>query len=151
MKLTDVTNEKLVMINTEFNSKEECIDALCERLAQAGKIKNIDDFKQAVRVENGLYVVTEGTNAWLSAKVIQSVDLGTHTLFLADVEDGAVLSETPSTTYAYYQSNIKPKPQQTKKTGWRCRICGYIYEGEELPADFVCPICKHGAADFEKI
>ena len=119
---------------------------------QSGKDKDkFEDFQNVQRKENGLYVITEGTNAWLSAKVIQSIDLGSHTLFLAEVEDGEVISESPSATYAYYQNVIKPKAETTKKTGWRCRICGYIYEGEELPADFICPICKHGAEDFEKI
>lgn len=119
---------------------------------QSGKDKDkFEDFQNVQRKENGLYVITEGTNAWLSAKVIQSIDLGSHTLFLAEVEDGEVISESPSATYAYYQNVIKPKTETTKKTGWRCRICGYIYEGEELPADFICPICKHGAEDFEKI
>lgn len=108
------------------------------------------DYKNMSRSENGLYYVTVGINAVISAKVYQMIDMGTHTLFLADVEDSMVLSEIPSATYAYYQDHIKPKPEK-KQTGWRCRICGYVYEGEELPADFICPICKHGAEDFEKI
>ncbi len=84
----------------------------------------------------------------------QIVDLGTHTLFIATVEDMEVLSEVPSATYTYYQSHIKPKPEKPKaagKTVWRCVVCGYIYEGEELPADFICPLCKHPASDFEKV
>lgn len=107
------------------------------------------------RSANGLYVVTAGTNAYLSASVEQTVDLGTHTLFIAGLEDMETLSQTPSATYAYYHSSIKPKPQAPAKpagkTAWRCIICGYIYEGEELPADFICPLCKHPASDFEKI
>ena len=105
------------------------------------------------RSANGLYYVTQGVNAFISAKVEQAIDLGTHTLFIASVEDMEVLSAAPSATYAYYQSSIKPKPEQKKaegKTAWRCTICGYIYEGEELPADFICPWCKHPASDFEK-
>ena len=114
------------------------------------------DFTDMKRSENGLYYVTSGTNAYLSGKVEQTVDLGTHTLFIAEVTDLETLSQVPSTTYNYYQSNIKPKPQdagapKTGKVVWRCRICGYEYEGEELPADFICPICKHGASDFEKV
>lgn len=108
------------------------------------------DYQSMSRSENGIYYVTEGTNAVLSARVYQMIDMITHTLFLADVEDGIVLSDIPSATYAYYQKHIKPKPEK-KQTGWRCRICGYVYEGEELPTDFICPICKHGAEDFEKI
>ena len=79
------------------------------------------------------------------------MDLGTHTLFLADVTDGEVLDSAASATYAYYHSNIKPAPAKEEKKGWRCKICGYIYEGDVLPEDFICPVCKHGAADFEKI
>ena len=107
------------------------------------------------RSENGLLYVTAGTNAFISAKVEQMLDLGSHTLFIAAVEDMDVLADVPSTTYDYYQKNIKPKPEEKKektgKTIWRCTICGYEYEGEELPADFICPICKHPASDFEKV
>lgn len=112
------------------------------------------DFSDCKRSANGLYYITAGTNAYLSAAVEQSIDLGSHTLFIAAVEDMEVLSQESSATYAYYQSQIKPKPAQTKSTGktaWRCRVCGYVYEGEELPADFICPLCKHPASDFEKI
>lgn len=108
-------------------------------------------YNHFIRSENGLYYVTEGVNAFMSAKVINTVDLGTHTLFIAEVTDGATLDSAPSATYAYYHSNIKPKPQKPKKTVWRCKICGYEYEGEELPADYTCPLCKHPAEDFEKI
>ena len=101
--------------------------------------------------ENGIYYLTENTSAYLSGKTVQEIDLGTHTLFLADVTDANVLSGKEAVTYAYYQANIKPKPENTEKKGYRCRICGYVYEGEELPADYICPICKHGASDFEKI
>ena len=108
------------------------------------------------RTESGDIIITEGTNAFISAKVCQMTDLGTHTMFIADVEDMEVLSDAPSATYEYYQSNIKPKPEAVGtapdgQTIWRCVICGYEYVGEELPEDFVCPVCKHGAADFEKV
>lgn len=105
------------------------------------------------RAENGVAFITEGTNAVLSARVVQSVDLGTHTMFICDVTGGRVLGGAPSATYAYYHAHIKPAPQPRKaeKTVWRCKVCGYEYEGEELPADFVCPVCKHGAADFERV
>lgn len=78
-------------------------------------------------------------------------DLGTHLLFLAEVVDGDVTGEDESLTYAYYHANIKPKPQAQAKKGWRCTICNYVYEGEELPPDFICPICKHGVSDFIKL
>lgn len=106
------------------------------------------------RSANGLYYITAGTNAYISATVEQTVDLGTHMLFIAAVDDMELLSKDPSATYAYYQSRIKPKPAQKSsagKTAWRCTVCGYIYEGEELPVDFTCPLCKHPASDFEKI
>lgn len=109
------------------------------------------EFDACDRSENGIAYLNKYANAFLSGKVVQTVDLGSHTLFIADVTDGEVLSSVPSVTYAYYHKNIKPQPQATKAKGWRCKICGYIYEGEELPADFICPICKHGAADFERI
>ena len=102
----------------------------------------------------GIPYVTQGTNAWLSCKVVSATDLGTHTLFLADVLDGGVLSGAPSATYAYYQAHIKPKPAASapaasEKKRWVCTVCGYVYEGDELPADYICPLCKHPASDFE--
>lgn len=122
---------------------------------QSGRdVDKTKDYMGLRRGDNGvLYLSSSDTNAYLSAKVFQSVDLGTHTMFLADVTDAQVLSDVPSATYTYYQEHIKPKPQDTAapKTGWRCIICGYIYEGEELPPDFICPLCKHGVTDFEKI
>jgi rubrerythrin len=124
---------------------------------QSGRdVDKFADFSDCKRAENGTMIVTAGTNAYLCGKVFQTVDLGTHTLFIADVTDMDVLSDVPSATYAYYQSNIKPKPaapakSEEGKTYWRCRICGYIYEGEVLPDDFICPICKHPASDFEKV
>jgi len=105
------------------------------------------------RSENGLLYITEGTSAWFSASVEQAIDLGSHTMFIASVEEMDVLSEERPTTYAYYQSNIKPKPEKTAsagKTVWRCTVCGFVYEGEELPEDFICPLCKHPASDFER-
>ncbi len=100
--------------------------------------------------------ITEGTNAYIHGEVIETVDVGTHTIFICDVMDMKVLSDVASATYAYYHEHIKPQPEKTKsevtgKTAWRCTICGHIYEGEELPEDYVCPLCKHPASDFEKI
>lgn len=101
------------------------------------------------RSENGLIYIAEETNAFLSAKVVSMTDLGTHTLFLADVTDGAVLSEEESVTYSYYQKNIKTAPAAAAvKKGFVCTVCGYIYEGDTLPEDFICPWCKHPASDF---
>lgn len=105
------------------------------------------------RSANGLRYLSEYTNAFISAKVISAEDYGTHTLFVADITEAKVLSAEPSVTYAYYFEHIKPKPQPTAETkkGWVCKICGYVYEGEDLPADFICPLCKHGAEDFEPL
>ena len=100
--------------------------------------------------DNGLPYISGGTNAYLSAKVISTVDLGTHTLFIAEVTDGKVISDDTSATYDYYHKHIKEAPAKKAK-GWVCKICGYVYDGDTLPEDFVCPICKHGAADFEKL
>ena len=103
------------------------------------------------RSENGLNYLTEMANTVLSGRVVASVDCGTHTVFFAEVTEAKVLSKAPSVTYAYYFAHIKPAPQPAKKKGWVCKICGYVYEGEVLPPDFICPICKHGAADFEPL
>lgn len=119
---------------------------------QSGKtVDKFADYAECQRAENGVYYITKGTNAYISAKVADKIDCGTHTMFIADVTEAQVLSEDVSVTYDYYQKNIKPKPEAPKKSGYRCRICGYIYEGDVLPDDFICPICKHGASDFEKI
>ena len=104
-----------------------------------------------VRGENGICYIPTYTNAYLGGEVFETVDLGSHTLFLARVTEGEVLSGNPSVTYADYHASIKPKPQPAKKKGWRCKVCGYVYEGEELPADFTCPLCKHGPEDFEPV
>lgn len=103
------------------------------------------------RSDNGLVYVTEGVNAVLCAKVEQTVDLGSHTLFIAEVTDAFTVNDAPSATYSFYQARIKPAPQKTSKKGWICTICGYIYEGEVLPPDFICPVCKHPASDFRPL
>lgn len=124
---------------------------------QSGRDADKFDGFQAhtVRGENGILRVTRGVNAWLSCKVVETLDLGSHTLFLAEVEDGDLLTKAPSATYAYYQSSIKPKPQAPKepaaKKRWVCTVCGYIYEGDFLPDDFICPLCKHPASDFAPV
>ena len=105
------------------------------------------------RAANGLRYVPEHTNGMIACKVAESVDCGTHTLFIADVTEALALSAVPSSTYQYYFDHIKPKPQEPKalEKGFVCKICQYKFEGEVLPADFICPTCKHGAQDFEPI
>ena len=124
---------------------------------QSGKdTDKFQGFDGWMRGINGVTYITESTNAYISVEVEKSVDLGSHTLFIGKVTDMEVLSDDKSVTYEFYQSNIKPKPEQVGttpkgETVWRCIICGYEYVGEELPADFICPWCKHPASDFEKI
>ena len=140
------------VFNVSILSERAVFDTFRHFGFQSGRdVDKFADYGSAKRSANGVYYITEGTNAYLSAKVIDTMDLGTHTLFLADVTDGEVLDSAASATYAYYHSNIKPAPSKEEKKGWRCKICGYIYEGDVLPEDFICPVCKHGAADFEKI
>ncbi len=117
--------------------------------------RNIDkfaDYNGYERAANGVTYVTNGVNSVLCAKVVQTIDLGTHTLFIADITEEKILNDNASATYAYYFEHIKPKPEAKPKIkGWVCKICGYVYEGEELPADFICPICLHPASDFEPL
>lgn len=103
------------------------------------------------RSPNGLAFLPKEANSYISGKVVSTVDLGTHSMFVADVTDAEILSAVDSTTYDYYQKHIKPAPPKTEKKGWICKICGYVYEGDELPEDYICPLCKHGAVDFERI
>ena len=121
--------------------------------------RDVDKFAGYTKLDyaaNGIPYITAGTNAYFSIDVRQAVDLGSHTLFIGEPSAMEVLSEAPSATYGYYQSSIKPKPEKPArseggKTVWRCKICGYEYVGETLPEDFICPICKHPASDFEKV
>lgn len=104
---------------------------------------------------NGVPYLAWQTTAVISCKVLESTDLGSHTLFIAEVVDAKLLNDNAPLTYADYQANVKPKPQEVKKekkiVGWRCKICNYVYEGSELPADFTCPLCGHDKDDFEPI
>ncbi len=114
------------------------------------------DFSMCKRSENGLFYITEGTNAYISVRVDKTEDLGSHTMFAGVVTDMEVLSDYASVTYDYYMNSIKPKPQQAGRTSdgqtvWRCTVCGYEYVGDELPENFICPVCKHPASDFERV
>ena len=103
------------------------------------------------RSENGIIYLTKYANAYLSFEVTDAIDFGSHTMFRADIIGGEVLGIDESLTYAYYQRHIKPKPQAAKKSGYRCNICAYVFEVDNLPEDFICPLCKHSASDFIKI
>ena len=156
MQVTSQPNRISVTVNKE-NLTHDMIKETGRFTASI--IRDVDkfaDFADCRRVKNGTLAVTKGTNAFISANVVQMVDLGTHTLFVGEVVEMEPLTDVPSATYAYYQEHIKPKPEPVDvtpegKTVWRCVICGYEYEGEELPEDFICPICKHPASDFEKV
>ena len=148
--------EKMIRANKKFNisvlSENAKFDIFKHFGFQSGAgVNKFDGFTDAKRSPNGLLYITKDTNSFMSAYVKQEIDLSTHTLFIGQLVAAEVLSDVPTVTYDYYQKNIKPKPEQPKKSGWRCKICGYVYEGEDLPSDFICPWCKHGAADFEKI
>lgn len=119
---------------------------------QSGRDMNkFEAFNEAKRSSNGVLYITQNTNAYMSAYVQQEIDLKTHTMFIGQLVEAECFSDIPTVTYDFYQKNIKPKPEAVQKKGWRCKICGYVYEGEDLPEDFICPWCKHGVADFEKI
>lgn len=116
--------------------------------------KTVDKFKDytdVTRCENGLLRLNKHINAYFSLIVKDYVDLGTHGMFICEISDAKTLSDSESLTYDYYYKHIKPSVNTEGKKGWVCKVCGYIYEGEELPPDFICPLCKHGVADFEKI
>lgn len=134
---------------------ESATFALFKRFGfQSGRdVNKFDGFNDYAIANNGIAYITKSSNAYFSLKVIDIIDLGTHYGFIATIDDSKVLSNEKSVTYSYYMNYIKPavKKDTSKKTGWICKICGYIYEGENLPADFICPICKHGASDFERI
>ena len=115
--------------------------------------RSVDKFAgQTIRrSDNGLVFLDKYINAFMSLKVEQYVDLGTHGMFICSVTEARVMSDQDTMTYTYYQKYVKPKPQTEGKKGFVCKVCGYIYEGDELPEDYICPLCKHGAADFEPI
>lgn len=168
MQVTDVTKRIAIAVNKAnythdmikktgvFNVSVLTTDAPFKLFQHFGFQSGRDadkfaDFAES-RTANGLRYVPEYSNAVISGKVIEEHEYDTHTLFIAEVTEAAVLSNTPSVTYQYYFDHIKPQPQPTTdKKGYVCKICGYIYEGETLPDDFICPLCKHGAEDFEKL
>ena len=144
IKKTGVMNVNVLSVDAPF--------ALFENFGfQSGRQADKFAHWKTYRADNGLPFLAQYINAFLSLQVEQYVDLGTHGMFICTVTEARVISDKPTMTYAYYQENVKPKPQTEGKKGFVCKICGYIYEGDTLPDDFVCPLCKHGAADFEPI
>ena len=118
---------------------------------RSGKTENKLENVSFERSLNGLAVLKENVNAFISLWVEEKIDLGTHTLFICIATQMDELSDKETMTYTYYQNNVKPKPQPAKKKGYVCKICGYVHEGDELPEDFICPLCKHPASDFEPL
>ena len=149
--------EKSGIFTASVISEKVCFSLFQRFGFQSGRqVDKFKDFTGCERVANGTLAVTEGTNAYISAKVDKTVNLGTHMMFIGEVTEMKTLSDVPSATYCYYQEHIKPKPQpssdvQNGHTVWRCKVCGYEYVGDELPDGFVCPVCKHPASDFEKV
>ncbi|MDO4323584.1 MAG: flavin reductase [Lachnospiraceae bacterium] len=169
MQVTDVKKRIAIAVNKanythdmikktgEFNVSVLTKEAPFKLFQQFGFQSGRDADKFAgstdlVRTANDVVYVPEYANAVISGKVTEEYEYDTHTLFVADVTEAAVLSNVPSVTYQYYFDHIKPQPQPTTdKKGFVCKICGFIYEGETLPEDYICPLCKHGASDFEKL
>ena len=139
------------MLNVNCLSTEAPFSVFEQFGFQTGR--SVDKFAgQTVhRSDNGLVFLDKYINAFMSLKVEDYVDLGTHGMFICSVTEARVMSNQETMTYTYYQNNVKPKPETEGKKGFVCKVCGYIYEGDELPADYICPLCKHGAADFEPI
>jgi rubredoxin len=115
--------------------------------------RNVDKFADCtpLRSDNGLVFLPRYINSFMSLKVEQYIDLDTHGMFICTVTESRVLSDRETMTYTYYQNHVKPKPETEGKKGYVCKICGFVHEGDSLPDDFICPLCKHGVADFEEI
>lgn len=145
----------MIMKTGQFNVSTLTQNTPFEVIKQFGfqSGRNVDKFNRipyARRSSSGIIYIEEYANAYMTFKVRKTLDFVTHTLFTADITNAVKLSDDESLTYSYYQSNIKPRPAKKTK-GWQCKICGYIYEGDEIPADFICPLCKHPASDFVKL
>ena len=154
----DNLTHDMILATGEFNVSVISTEADFSLFRQFGFASGRDTDKWAGEVQcrtaNGLRYLVKGTNAVLSARVTQTVSFETHTVFYADVIEGWTLDDVPSMTYQYYFDHVKPKPaaapaEAEAKKKWVCQICGYVYEGDELPADYTCPLCKHGAQDFQ--
>ncbi len=118
---------------------------------QSGRTTNKFDGCTPLYSDNGLVFLPKYINSFMSLKVEKYVDLDSHGMFICSIEESRVISDAETMTYSYYHAHVKPKPKTEGKVGFVCKICGYIYEGETLPDDFICPLCKHGASDFEPI
>ena len=161
MQITNEPYEVVVAVNKANYTRELIqktkafnVSVLSEDVTFGRTADKFDGFESCFKMQNGIYALNNRfSNAVFACRVKGETDFSTHTLFIAEVTDSVLLSDKSTCTYDYYQKNVKPKPQpQTAgKTVWRCKICGYEYVGETLPADFICPLCKHPASDFEKV
>ena len=167
MQVTNTPNRIAVAINKENYShhvikQSGIMNVNCLNIEAPFKIfekfgfvsgRNVDKFEgeEVSKSDNGLPYLSKYINSFLSLKVEEYVDLGTHGMFICSVTEARVLNNVETMTYTYYQNNVKPKPETEGKKGYVCKVCGYVYEGDELPEDFICPLCKHGVADFEPI
>ncbi len=144
IKQTGIMNVNCLSVDAPFK--------VFERFGfQSGRTADKFEGITPVRSDNGLVILPKYINAAISLKVEQYVDLDTHGMFICSVTEARVMNDKETMTYTYYQNNVKPKPDTEGKKGFVCKVCGYVYEGDELPDDFICPLCKHGAADFEPI
>lgn len=142
---------KTGLFNVSIISESANFDLFKNFGFQSGNdVNKFVEYTDVARSANGIYYLTKYSNAYVSGKVVETVDLGTHYMFVADLADAEILNDERSVTYEDYHKSIKPKPDNKVK-GYRCIICGYVYEGEVLPDNFICPLCKHGPDDFEKI
>ncbi|MBQ3668790.1 MAG: flavin reductase [Clostridia bacterium] len=139
------------IMNVNCLSTEAPFDVFQSFGFRSGRTVNKFEDLTPLRSDNGLAFLPRYINAFMSLKVEQYVDLDTHGMFICQITEARVINDKPTMTYTYYQDNVKPKPETKGKKGYVCKVCGYVYEGDELPDDFVCPLCKHGAADFEPI
>ena len=138
--------------NLSMRTEETPFDVIEHFGFHSGREMNkFADCEQECRSKNHVLYIHKYTNSYISCHVVNHIDLGTHTMFIADVVDSQVFSDKESLTYSYYQNNIKPKKDKGNKKGWECSICGWVHEDDELPDDIICPICKHGKDVFEKI
>ena len=169
MQVTNTPNRILIAVNKqnythnmivntgEFNVSVLSTDvpfSVFERFgfASGRDTDKYEGFDKMTEALNGIYRLYAYSNAFISGKVVEMTDCGTHTVFIADITEAHVLSDVSSVTYDYYFKHIKPQPTKSeKKKGFVCKICGYVYEGDTLPDDFICPLCKHGASDFEPL
>lgn len=142
---------KTGVFNVSTLSESANFDVIKNFGFQSGNdVNKFVDFTDVERGSNGLLYLSKYSNSYFSCKVIDTVDFDTHYMFVADLEDAQILNDEKSVTYDDYYNKIKPKPEEKVK-GYRCKICGYVYEGEILPDNYICPLCKHGPDDFEKI